>query len=62
MFAIVDKKNNDKIGENLSGQALVFVDRESAEARYAASGFAEFMKHDTTVDWQIAPVIVLVKN
>jgi len=62
MFGIVDKKNNNRIGEHISGQLLVFTDREAAEERYAASGFAEFSKHDGTVDWQIAPVMVLVKE
>jgi hypothetical protein len=60
MYAIVDKKNNDRIGEHISGQLLVFLTFEDAQARYDKSGFAEFSKHDGTVDWQIAPVMVLV--
>lgn len=62
MFAIVDRKNNNRIGEHISGQLLVFTDMEAAETRYAESGFAEYCKHDTTVDWQIAPVLVLVQE
>ena len=61
MYAIVDKKNNDRIGEHISGQLLVFLTFEDAQARYDKSGFAEYCKHDTTVDWQIKPVMVLVE-
>lgn len=58
MYAIVDKKNNDRVCEHASGQLLVFLTFEDAQARYDKSGFAEFSKNDGTVDWQIAPVMV----
>lgn len=62
MYAIVDKKNNDRIGEHISGQLLVFLTFEDAQARYDKSGFAEFSKNDGTVDWQIEPALVLVEK
>lgn len=61
LYGIVDKKDNDRIGEHISGQLLVFLTFEDAQARYDKSGFAEFSKNNGTVDWQIAPVMVLVQ-
>lgn len=62
MFGIVDRKNNDRIAENANGQLLVFLTAEEAQARYDLSGYGVYSQNDTTTQWEIAPVIILVEK
>ncbi len=61
MFAIVDRKHDNRIGMSLDGQMLVFETREDADKRYE-NGFAEYSKHDPTADRQVVAVSVTAES
>jgi hypothetical protein len=59
-YAIVDRKDNNRIAEHVSGQLLIFLTREEAESRYQP--FSVHSTYDTSTQWEIVPVVVIVPD